>query len=154
MKNWNSSCLTWRTTSMTSMKNSPWELGQMLYPFFLIESHCKIAYQENDMHRNNVFFLQTVVIKKASFKLKHYREPWKVILVHRTVYLYYIYRSLRMSGNCVRFYCKLMNFMGYFLAQHVHVSRRNEVCFKFAQWRLTGNDGQLGITDLMLRNFV
>lgn len=39
-------------------------------------------------------------------------------------------------------------------AQHVHVSRRNEVCFKFAQWRLTGNDGQLGITDLMLRNFV
>lgn len=154
MKNWNSSCLTWRTTSMTSMKNSPWELGQMLYPFFLIKSHCKIAYQENDMHRNNVFFLQTVVIKKASFKLKHYREPWKVILVHRTVCLYYIYRSLRMSGNCVRFYCKLMNFMGYFLAQHVHVSRRNEVCFKFAQWRLTGNDGQLGITDLMLRNFV
>lgn len=59
-----------------------------------------------------------------------------------------------MSRNCVRFYCKLMNFMGYFIAQHVHVSRRNEVCFKFAQWRLTGNDGQLGITDLMLRNFV
>lgn len=28
------------------------------------------------------------------------------------------------------------------------------MCFKFAQWRLTGNDGQLGITDLMLRNFV
>ncbi|XP_078336664.1 protein hobbit-like [Crassostrea virginica] len=39
-------------------------------------------------------------------------------------------------------------------AQQVHVSRRNEVCFKFAQWRLTGDDGQLGITDLMLRNFV
>ncbi|XP_048751983.2 protein hobbit-like isoform X2 [Ostrea edulis] len=39
-------------------------------------------------------------------------------------------------------------------AQQVHVSRRNEVCFKFAQWRLTREDGQLGITDLMLRNFV
>ncbi|XP_071094347.1 protein hobbit-like isoform X1 [Haliotis cracherodii] len=34
------------------------------------------------------------------------------------------------------------------------VNRLNEVCFKFAQWRLTEKDGQLGITDLTLRNFV
>lgn len=32
--------------------------------------------------------------------------------------------------------------------------RRNEVCFKFAQWRLTEPDGQVGISDLALRNFV
>lgn len=50
--------------------------SDVLYIFFcFIESHCKIAYQRNDMHWNyNVFYLQTVVIKKASFKLKHYRE--------------------------------------------------------------------------------
>ncbi|KAK6192150.1 hypothetical protein SNE40_003678 [Patella caerulea] len=39
-------------------------------------------------------------------------------------------------------------------AQHADVVRRNEVCFKFAQWRLTEKDGQLGITDITLRNFV
>ncbi|KAK3084827.1 hypothetical protein FSP39_019738 [Pinctada imbricata] len=39
-------------------------------------------------------------------------------------------------------------------AQQASVDRRNEVCFKFAQWRLTEADGQLGITDLALRNFV
>lgn len=75
---------------------------------FFIESHCKIAYQENDGHWNNVFFLQIVVIKKASFKLKHYREPWKVILVQRTVYMYYIYiyMLLRMSRNCKILKCR------------------------------------------------
>uniref|UniRef100_A0A0L8HRK1 Uncharacterized protein n=1 Tax=Octopus bimaculoides TaxID=37653 RepID=A0A0L8HRK1_OCTBM len=39
-------------------------------------------------------------------------------------------------------------------AQHAQVVRRNEVCFKFARWRLTEADGQLGIADLVLRNFV
>ncbi|ESO97897.1 hypothetical protein LOTGIDRAFT_228425 [Lottia gigantea] len=39
-------------------------------------------------------------------------------------------------------------------AQQVDVVRRNEVCFKFAKWRLTEEDGQLGITDITLRNFV
>lgn len=66
--------------------------SDVLYIFFcFIELHCKIAYQGNDMHWNyNVFYLQTVVIKKASFKLKHYRELWKVILVLKTVYNIYI----------------------------------------------------------------
>ncbi|OWF48647.1 protein KIAA0100-like isoform X2 [Mizuhopecten yessoensis] len=34
------------------------------------------------------------------------------------------------------------------------VDKRHEVCFKFARWRLTEADGQLGVTDLALRNFV
>jgi len=38
--------------------------------------------------------------------------------------------------------------------QQAFVIRRNEVCFKFAQWRLTEPDGQVGISDLALRNFV
>ncbi|KAL4223452.1 hypothetical protein ACF0H5_016923 [Mactra antiquata] len=38
--------------------------------------------------------------------------------------------------------------------QEAYVIRRNEVCFKFAQWRLTEPDGQVGIADLALRNFV
>lgn len=33
-------------------------------------------------------------------------------------------------------------------------SRANEICFKHAQWRLTENDGQLGIADLVLSNFL
>ena len=32
--------------------------------------------------------------------------------------------------------------------------RRNEVCFKFAQWRLTDADGQVGLADVAQRNFV
>lgn len=32
--------------------------------------------------------------------------------------------------------------------------RANEICFKHAQWRLTEADGQLGIADLVLSNFV
>jgi len=38
--------------------------------------------------------------------------------------------------------------------QQAYVIRRNEVCFKFAQWRPTELDGQVGIADLALRNFV
>ncbi|XP_069135589.1 protein hobbit-like isoform X1 [Argopecten irradians] len=34
------------------------------------------------------------------------------------------------------------------------VDKRHEVCFKFAHWRLTEADGQLGVSDLALRNFV
>jgi hypothetical protein len=30
----------------------------------------------------------------------------------------------------------------------------NEICFKHAQWRLTEADGQLGIADLVLSNFL
>lgn len=36
----------------------------------------------------------------------------------------------------------------------VSTSRRSEVCFKHAQWRLTDADGQLGISDLILSNFL
>lgn len=36
----------------------------------------------------------------------------------------------------------------------VLTSRRSEVCFKHAQWRLTDADGQLGISDLILSNFL
>ncbi|XP_015914174.1 protein hobbit [Parasteatoda tepidariorum] len=36
----------------------------------------------------------------------------------------------------------------------VSPSRRSEVCFKHAQWRLTDADGQLGISDLILSNFL
>ncbi|GIX80787.1 protein KIAA0100 [Caerostris darwini] len=36
----------------------------------------------------------------------------------------------------------------------VSTSRRSEVCFKHAQWRLTDADGQLGISDLVLSNFL
>lgn len=32
--------------------------------------------------------------------------------------------------------------------------RANEICFKHAQWRLTQADGQLGIADLVLSNFL
>ncbi|XP_015603116.1 protein KIAA0100 isoform X2 [Cephus cinctus] len=34
------------------------------------------------------------------------------------------------------------------------VARAAEICFKHAQWRLTDADGQLGIADLILTNFV
>ncbi|CAL1281511.1 unnamed protein product [Larinioides sclopetarius] len=36
----------------------------------------------------------------------------------------------------------------------VSSARRSEVCFKHAQWRLTDADGQLGISDLVLSNFL
>uniref|UniRef100_A0A146MBQ1 UPF0378 protein KIAA0100 n=5 Tax=Lygus hesperus TaxID=30085 RepID=A0A146MBQ1_LYGHE len=36
----------------------------------------------------------------------------------------------------------------------VTVVRASEICFKHAQWRLTENDGQLGIADLVLSNFL
>ncbi|XP_014678249.1 PREDICTED: protein KIAA0100-like [Priapulus caudatus] len=36
----------------------------------------------------------------------------------------------------------------------VSVRHRFEVCFKHAQWRLTDSDGQLGIADVALRNFL
>lgn len=32
--------------------------------------------------------------------------------------------------------------------------RTSEICFKHAQWRLTETDGQLGIADLVLSNFL
>ncbi|XP_041349626.1 protein KIAA0100-like [Gigantopelta aegis] len=35
-----------------------------------------------------------------------------------------------------------------------NVVRLNEVCFMFANWRLTDKDGQIGITDISLRNFL
>ncbi|CAN7988597.1 unnamed protein product [Ixodes pacificus] len=38
--------------------------------------------------------------------------------------------------------------------QEVSVVRRAEVCFKHAHWRLTDVDGQLGIADLVLSNFL
>ncbi|KAF7489462.1 Uncharacterized protein SSS_04779 [Sarcoptes scabiei] len=38
-----------------------------------------------------------------------------------------------------------------FIAQ---VIRRNEICFKQARWRLTDSDGQLGLADLELNNFL
>ncbi|XP_075677940.1 bridge-like lipid transfer protein family member hobbit [Dermatophagoides pteronyssinus] len=38
-----------------------------------------------------------------------------------------------------------------FMAQ---VIRRNEVCFRQARWRLTDSDGQLGLADLELNNFL
>ncbi|CAH0380913.1 unnamed protein product [Bemisia tabaci] len=36
----------------------------------------------------------------------------------------------------------------------VTTARVNEICFKHAQWRLTQTDGQLGIADLVLSNFL
>ncbi|XP_014240236.1 protein KIAA0100 [Cimex lectularius] len=36
----------------------------------------------------------------------------------------------------------------------VTVDRASEICFKHAQWRLTEADGQLGIADLILSNFL
>nr|CAD7259627.1 unnamed protein product [Timema shepardi] len=36
----------------------------------------------------------------------------------------------------------------------VTIVRANEICFKHAQWRLTEADGQLGIADLVLSNFL
>ncbi|XP_045624095.1 protein hobbit [Procambarus clarkii] len=38
--------------------------------------------------------------------------------------------------------------------KQVKVIRMNEVCFRKAQWRLTEADGQLGIADLVLSNFL
>lgn len=40
---------------------------------------------------------------------------------------------------------------GPFIAQAI---RRNEVCFKQASWRLTDSDGQLGLADIGLNNFL
>lgn len=39
-------------------------------------------------------------------------------------------------------------------AQQSLVERRNEVCFKYAKWRMTERDGHCGIAELELRNFV
>lgn len=39
-------------------------------------------------------------------------------------------------------------------AQQAHVVRRNEVCFRYAKWRLTERDGHCGIAEVELRNFV
>ncbi|XP_041768219.1 protein KIAA0100 isoform X1 [Anopheles merus] len=36
----------------------------------------------------------------------------------------------------------------------VTIVRANEICFKYAQWRLTEADGQIGIADLILSNFL
>uniref|UniRef100_A0A182NM85 Fmp27_GFWDK domain-containing protein n=1 Tax=Anopheles dirus TaxID=7168 RepID=A0A182NM85_9DIPT len=36
----------------------------------------------------------------------------------------------------------------------VTIVRANEICFKHAQWRLTEADGQIGIADLILSNFL
>lgn len=36
----------------------------------------------------------------------------------------------------------------------VTIVRTNEICFKHAQWRLTEADGQIGIADLILNNFL
>lgn len=36
----------------------------------------------------------------------------------------------------------------------ISIVRANEICFKHAQWRLTEADGQLGIADLKLSNFL
>lgn len=36
----------------------------------------------------------------------------------------------------------------------VSILRANEICFKHAQWRLTEADGQIGIADLVLSNFL
>ena len=44
--------------------------------------------------------------------------------------------------------------MAYFVAQQAALVRRNEVCFKHAEWRMTEKDGQIGIADLVLRNFL
>ncbi|GAB6029832.1 hypothetical protein CHUAL_005542 [Chamberlinius hualienensis] len=38
--------------------------------------------------------------------------------------------------------------------QQVPLRRRIEVCFRYAQWRLTEADGQLGIADVVLNNFL
>lgn len=37
---------------------------------------------------------------------------------------------------------------------HAPPHRYNEICFKSARWRLTDADGQLGIADLLLTNFL
>ncbi|XP_046965412.1 protein KIAA0100 [Vanessa cardui] len=39
-------------------------------------------------------------------------------------------------------------------APHARPHRYNEICFKSARWRLTDADGQLGIADLLLTNFL
>ncbi|XP_059177083.1 protein hobbit-like isoform X2 [Physella acuta] len=39
-------------------------------------------------------------------------------------------------------------------SQQAQVVRRNEVCFKYAKWRMTERDGHCGIAELELRNFV
>jgi hypothetical protein len=36
----------------------------------------------------------------------------------------------------------------------ISIVRCNEICFKHAQWRLTEDDGQIGIADLILSNFL
>ncbi|XP_062591853.1 protein hobbit-like [Saccostrea cucullata] len=69
--------------------------------------------------------------------------------------IYYLNEELSMRISCFKeSQLQFKALQRIMKAQQVHVSRRNEVCFKFAQWRLTREDGQLGITDLMLRNFV
>ena len=38
--------------------------------------------------------------------------------------------------------------------QQAPIVRRNEVCFTHAKWRMTEADGQIGIADLVLSNFL
>ncbi len=38
--------------------------------------------------------------------------------------------------------------------QEAELQRRYEVCFKYAEWRMTEEDGQIGISDILLKNFL
>lgn len=53
--------------------------SDVLYIFFscFIKSHCKIAYQENDMHWNNVFFSVNSCYKESQLQVKALQRTMK-----------------------------------------------------------------------------
>ena len=122
--------------------------AQGLYWFKVYFFSSNSCYKESQLQ---VKALQRTMKGKVRFwSLNQYKMLVLILAIKKRVFFILLYCIVLVKKN----FDNVMKKCNIFPAQQVHVSRRNEVCFKFAQWRLTGDDGQLGITDLMLRNFV
>lgn len=59
--------------------------------FFFIELHCKIAYQENDIHWNNVFFSLNSCYKESQLQVKALQRTMKGKYLYKKKTVYNIY---------------------------------------------------------------